>query len=405
MTRRWPTYALVGGAAVTLTAVVVAAVAVRSATGRYWIDLAVYRTSAAVAGRGDGAVYELVFGDNGAETGFTYPPFAALLLQPLAHVSMVVAVGAWTLASILALFAAVWVALRAAGVPAERRGVLALVATAAAVPMFAVLGHLQSGQIGVFLMLLVLVDLTTPMIKTSLKSLERIEGRLDQGGAPWWHGVGVGIAAGIKLTPLIFVVYLIAIGRIRAAATAMAAFLATAVVGLAWRPADSRWFWGGGLLTPSRVTGDPRTPLNQSLRGTIARLTDSADPGLAWLVVAALVGAAGIVVAARITRAGDPLLGLLACATTGLLVSPISWHHHWVWVVPALVVLGLRAWHARSRAGLAAVAGTWLVFVATTTWVLAGAWHGGPLYTNLYVLLGLAFLIALATPMIKASVK
>lgn len=358
-----------------------AAVAVHRGTGQFWWDLAAYRTGASAAAGGDGNLYDVaVRGTDGIELGFTYPPFAALLFQPLAYVGPDLAIAFWTFASVLALVAVVQVTLRSAAPTADRRMVPALVATVVALPIFAVSGHLQAGQVGLFLVLVVLVDLT---------------------GDPrrWWYGLGVGLAAGFKLTPLIFVVFLLATGRIRAAGTAVAGFLATIAVGFAWRPADSAQFWGGMLLDSSRVTGDPRTILNQSLHGALARLADSADVSTVWLPVAALVAVAGIVLAAWCVRRGEHLLGVLACAATGLLVSPVSWHHHWVWVVPALVLLVDRARSTGNRAGLAVAGAAWLVLVLTTAWVLVGIqgrdlhFRGlGLIYSNLYVLIGLAAL-------------
>lgn len=374
--------ALTGAALVALAALVaVGAVVVHRVTGRFWGDLAAYRTGASAAAAGDGDLYQVAFrGADGVELGFTYPPFAALLLQPLAHVGLDAAIGMWSLASVLALSAVVLVTLRAAGSATGPGAVPVLAGTLVALPTFAVSGHLQVGQVGLFLMLLVLLDLT---------------------GNPRrrWHGLGVGLAAGIKLTPLIFVVYLLATGRARAAGTALAGFVATIAIGFAWRPADSASFWGGTLVDTSRVTEDPRTVFNQSLHGALARLADSADVRPVWLPVAVLVAVAGIAVAAWCSRAGEDLLGVLACATTGVLVSPVSWHHHWVWCVPALVLLVERSRRARSRLGLAVAGLAWLVFVAGTTWVLATIQgrelhvHGwGLAYSNLYVLVGLAAL-------------
>ncbi|GAA3750142.1 hypothetical protein GCM10022225_38040 [Plantactinospora mayteni] len=359
--------------------VAAAALAVHHSTGSFWGDLATYHAGASAAASGDGGLYQAShLGTDGISLGFTYPPFAALLFQPLVPVGMTVAVGVWTFASVLALLAVVWVTLRAAGVPPERRALATLAGGAVTLPMFAVSGHLQAGQVGLFLMLLVLLDVTGDPRRR-------------------WSGLGVGIAAGIKLTPLVFVVYLLATGRFRAAGTAVAAFAGTVALGFAWRPEDSVRFWTGALFDTSRVTADPRTILNQSLAGALARLTDSADPRTGWLPVAALVAVLGMAVAVYCARAGEHLLGVLACATTGVLVSPVSWHHHWVWCVPALVLLAVRSWRGRSRLGLAATGLTWLVFVAGTSWVLAGL-HGwdlhfqgwGLLYSNLYVLVGLA---------------
>ncbi|MEV2238341.1 glycosyltransferase 87 family protein [Micromonospora sp. NPDC049891] len=356
-----------------------AAAAVHRTTGLFWGDFAVYQAGAAAAARGDGQLYEVAHrGTDGIVLGFTYPPFAALLLQPLAHVDPTVGVGIWLLASVVALSAVVGVTLRAAGVAASAGAVLT--GTVAMLPVFPVAGHLQVGQVGLFLMLIVLLDLM-------------------RGPGRRWHGLGVGIAAGVKLTPLIFVAYLLCTGRWRAAGVALAGFGATVGLGFAWRPADSARFWGGGLLDTARVTGDPRTVLNQSLHGALARLGDTADVRAVWLPVAALTAVAGLVIAARCVRAGAPLLGVIASATTGLLVSPVSWHHHWVWCVPALVLLVVRGRRAGHRPTVLLGAALWAGYVASAGWTVIGlrgtdlhfqGWE--LLHTNLYVLVGVAAL-------------
>ncbi|WP_433532932.1 glycosyltransferase 87 family protein [Micromonospora sp. CA-263727] len=359
--------------------VAAALVVVYRETGRFWGDLAVYRMGAVAAAGGDGKLYEVAYwGADGIALGFTYPPFAALLLQPLAYVDAATGIGIWSAASVAALSAVVWVALRAADAGAGAGPVL--VGTVAALPMFPVAGHLQVGQVGLFLMLVVLLDLAA-------------------GPDRRWHGLGVGIAAGIKLTPLIFVVYLLCLRRWRAAGVALAGFGATVGLGFAWRPVDSARFWGGGLLDTARVTGDPRTVLNQSLHGALARLGDTADVRAVWLPVAVLTAVAGIVVAVRCARAGEELLGGLAIATTGLLVSPVSWHHHWVWCVPALVLLVVRGRRAGSRRALVAGALLWVGYVASAAWILVGLrgedlhFRGGELLsTNMYVLVGVVAL-------------
>ncbi|MEU7998150.1 glycosyltransferase 87 family protein [Micromonospora sp. NPDC049060] len=384
--RRHPGPALPATALLLLPVLVTAAaVVVYRATGRFWGDLAAYRTGALAAAGGDGQLYDVAHrGADGIALGFTYPPFAALLLQPLAYVDTAVGVGLWTLASVVALSAVVRVALRAAGAGPPVRPGAVLAGTVAALPMFPVAGHLQVGQVGLFLMLIVLLDLTS-------------------GPANRWRGLGVGIAAGIKITPLIFVAYLLCTGRWRAAGVALAGFAATVGLGFAWRPSDSARFWGGGLLDTARVTDDPRTVLNQSLHGALARLGDVADARAVWLPVAALTAVAGIVVAARCARAGDELRGVLACATTGVLVSPVSWHHHWVWCVPALVLLAARARTRADRAAALAGALLWTLCVASVAWILVGlrgedlhfrGWE--LLHSNTYVLVGLVALGVLA---------
>ncbi|MGC5050956.1 glycosyltransferase 87 family protein [Micromonospora sp. DT48] len=357
----------------------VAAAAVHRTTGLFWGDFAVYQAGAAAATRGDGHLYEVTHqGTDGIVLGFTYPPFAAFLLQPIAYVDPSVGVGIWLLVSVVALSAVVGVTLRALGVAASAGAVLT--GTVALLPVFPVAGHLQVGQVGLFLMLIVLVDLL-------------------RGPGRRWHGLGVGIAAGVKLTPLIFVAYLVFTGRWRAAGVALAGFAATIGIGFAWRPQDSARFWGGGLLDTDRVTGDPRTVLNQSLHGALARLGDTADVRAVWLPLAAAVAVAGLVIAARCARAGEPLLGVLACAVTGLLVSPVSWHHHWVWCVPALTLLVVRGRRAGHRIAVLLGVALWAVLVLSAGWTVIGlrgtdlhfqGWE--LLHTNTYVLVGTAAL-------------
>ncbi|WFE30493.1 glycosyltransferase 87 family protein [Solwaraspora sp. WMMD791] len=364
-------------AAAIATGLAGAAAAVYQFTGRFWGDLGAYRAGAAAAATGDGNLYQAShLTPDGIALGFTYPPFAALLMQPLAVMSMPVAVATWTVASVVALVAVIGLVLRQVGTPDRHRPAATIGALVAALPVFAVAGHLQVGQVGLILMWLVLADL--------------VGGRHRR-----WHGLGVGIAAGIKLTPLIFIGLLVLTGRWRAAATALGGLTATVAIGFAWRPADSTWFFSGGLLDTDRVTGDPRTVLNQSLSGAVTRVMDDPAPGLVWWVLAAVVAVAGMAVAVGHHRRGDVLVAVLVCAATGLLISPVSWHHHWVWWVPALLLLAGHAWRHRHRGATATAAAVWVVLVASTSWVLAapGGWDlhftgPGLVYSNLYVLLG-----------------
>src|SRR5579859_446577 len=194
--------------------------------------------------------------------------------------------------------------------------------------------------------------------------------------------------------------------RIRAAVTAGATFAATIVVGLVLLPAQSRAFWlGGAFGNPSRV-GNPANPSDQSLSGAIARLAGGLDGVRAWWLAAALLtGLAGIAVAAWAHRRGHRLAGVVCCAVTGLLVSPFSWTHHWVWAVPLLIGLVTTAWRRRSRAwGLIAV----VVAVAFSGLVpLPGPGRPpSPVLLaagDLYVLCGLALLAGAALVLARES--
>jgi hypothetical protein len=218
-----------------------------------------------------------------------------------------------------------------------------------------------------------------------------------------WKGAGVGIAAGIKLIPLIFIPYLLLAGKFRQAAVASAAFAATVVIGFVFLPADSaKWWFNGLFINNASRTGFVGWVGNQSLRGLTARLIGSvAGSEHAWLVVAAAAAATGLGCAALLDRKGHGVAGILACGLTGLLVSPISWDHHWVWIVLGVAVAahyavramaasarratpglipGPTAWRrgaARARGWASSLPGWGFWALAAGMLVIYGAWPGG----------------------------
>ena len=243
--------------------------------------------------------------------------------------------------NIAALLAALWFTFGGLG---YRRGLTRLGATmltaAAVFWTEPVIRTLYLGQVNLVLMALIIWDLCQPDTRRS-------------GASRWWKGAAVGVAAGIKLVPLIFIPYLLLTRRFRAAAAACAAFAATVAAGFAVAPADSARWWLGGLFFNGGRTGFVGWEGNQSLRALLTRLAGSvagAEP--VWLAAALLTAVAGLACAALLDRAGHPLPGLLACALTGLLISPISWDHHWVWIVPGVAVAAAYAVRAmRAPAG------------------------------------------------------
>jgi alpha-1,2-mannosyltransferase len=349
---------------------------------------------------------------------FTYPPFAALAFTALSLASFPVLAKISVGVNIAALLATIWITLGALG---YRRGLARLgVTLLLAAPLLwtePVQRTLFLGQIEIVLMALVIWDLCQPDRR-------------------WWKGAGVGLAAGIKLVPLIFIPYLLLTRRFRAAAVASGTFALTIVAGFAVLPADSRKYWLGGLFVSGSRTGFVGWAGNQSLAGIITRLTGSvAGAQPAWLAAAAVTAVAGVGCAAILDRAGHRMVGLLTCALTGLLISPISWDHHWVWIVPATVTAAVYAVRARraairlATAGLAAgivvAFGAWpgflwsqpantggffegLIWVPPITnpevyfergdrpWYAEYHWHGLQLITgNLYVLTGMALFVLL----------
>ena len=314
---------------------------------------------------------------------FTYPPFAAVIFAVASVLPWTVLRWAMTLASLAALGISLWLTFGALGY--RGRAAVRLAATlgvsALALATEPVQQTLALGQVNLLLMLLIVADLLT-------------RGADSPGGRTrWWHGIGIGIAAGIKLTPLIFIPYLVLVRRYRQAATATVTFALTVLLGYAVLPRDSGRYWVHGLVFNANRIVFLGTRGNQSLRGVLTRLAGSVTAGTApWFAVAALVLVVGVVAAALLYRAGHPVPGMLACALTGLLVSPLSWDHHWVWVAPGLALLvhlgaqargAVRAWWWAAAAVLFAVFAAWPQF-----WDLAQAgltpaglfWYGPATY-------------------------
>ncbi|MEY9967573.1 alpha-1,2-mannosyltransferase [Streptacidiphilus sp. MAP12-16] len=321
----------------------------------------------------------------------TYPPFAALAFTGLAWIPVAPARALVTLGNVglLGLFALL--ACRLAGWPARRlQPAVAILAACFGVWLEPVWTTLNYGQINILLSVLVLWDLT----------------RSDSSRS---KGIAIGIAAGIKLTPGLFALYLLFTGRVRAALVAGAASLGTVLLGWLALPNDSMNFWTKDLFDTGRV-GKTWIVDNQSLRGALARLFHTADPG-AWAVVAtAAVGVLGLAVATACARRSSTApraeaWGVLCCAITGLLVSPISWSHHWVWCVPVIILLAAEASAENDRGGhrrmgrRTTLAVTVTAFTCQCLWVVPQSGDGAlhlpywemP-FAAVYPLAGLAFL-------------
>ena len=276
---------------------------------------------------------------------FTYTPFAAVAFALVSFIPWQVLPGISVAGNIAALLAALWFTFGWLGYRGLTRLGAALLAAAAVFWTEPVLRTIYLGQVNLVLMALIIWDLGQP-------------GTHRSGASRWWKGAGVGVAAGIKLVPLIFIPYLLLTRRFRTAAVAGAAFAATVLAGFVVAPADSARWWLGGLFFQGGRAGFVGWEGNQSLRGLLTRLAGSvAGAAPVWLAVALVTAAAGLACAALLDRAGHPLPGMLACALTGLLVSPISWDHHWVWIVPGVAVAAAYAVRAMRAPGARAPAG------------------------------------------------
>lgn len=311
------------------------------------IDARVYR-GGALAVRLDRPLYDApVYGI----WMFTYTPFAALLLLPLAWLSEEQSHLATNVVNVGCLLLLVGLSLRALNFRRDRRFWLAVVAFGIAVsvlePAHKTIWH---GQINLVLAVLVLGCLTLPL------------GR--------WRGIGVGLAAGIKLTPMFFVFYLALTRNWRAVATVVATFAATVAVGLAVLPGQAWRFWTSILGNTSRI-GPDDWPANQSVKGVLVRLGTLGvwdAPSWLWLPLGVVVGATGLWAALRAHRRGAVLLAVTVTGLTSCAVSPFSWGHHWVWVVPLLLIVIVQADDARGYNA------AWWWLAAAATVVLTFSW-------------------------------
>ncbi|MHB8219126.1 MAG: glycosyltransferase 87 family protein [Acidimicrobiales bacterium] len=296
--------------------------AVHLATDALQLDLAVYLLGAHHLA--DGQLYVASL-PTAPHLPFTYPPFAALGFTPLTLVSERTAQVVWSLVNVASVFAMLWLTLRMVrpSLDRRRRMLWALLLMAPAVWMEPVSLTLSFGQVNLVLAVLVLADLTATL---------RV-GRFTLPG-----GVLVGVAAAVKLTPLIFIPYLLLVRRFREAWTAIGTFAGCAALMTVIDPRVSWSYWTKYATDVARIGGVCYIS-NQSLRAVADRLDHRLIAGLPITAASGVVLVAGVLLAAWAYRVSSPFLGLLVCATTGLIVSPITWAHHMVWIVPVLIWL------------------------------------------------------------------
>jgi alpha-1,2-mannosyltransferase len=174
----------------------------------------------------------------------------------------------------------------------------------------------------------------------------------------WWKGALIGIGTGLKLTPGLFIVYLVLTRRFRAAAVATGSFALTAAIGFLALPEQSRQFWTPETLGSLSTRIDPSDLQNQSINGALLRALEPDTARHVWLVAAALVAAVGLALTVGLHRRYGEFAGMLSAALVSLLISPISWTHYWIWMVPAVAGLGrLAVTHRSVRSAAALLAG------------------------------------------------
>ncbi|QKT13658.1 glycosyltransferase 87 family protein [Rhodococcus sp. W8901] len=324
---------------------------------------------------------------------YTYTPFSTLMFIPFGFLPGGIDKYIWMGANVLLLVAIVALCWRMLGYLVTRRviAVSALLAVACAF-LEPVRTTLFYGQINLVLMALVLWDVS-------------------RGENSKLKGVGVGIAAGIKLTPAYFVLYYLVLRRWRAAAVAAATFVVTFVGSWVVLPKDSWQYWTETFFDSTRIADDSH-PANQSLRGAITRLAGGPVPTWVWLLCAAAVVAVSMWVVVRLHRGGERLLAVTVAGLTAAVVSPFTWSHHWVWFVPLMVYLVHRAltnaWWWASVIALFGIAGSWAYrfpddTVVVGLYLFPPNWIAWDIVVNLYVLIYAAVLIGAAVVAFRGS--
>ncbi len=340
-----------------MSACAAASVSLYLAFTKYQVDMAVYLMGGQHARRAD--LYAVHIAGR-PFLSFTYPPFAAVVFSPLSQMLALRAAQAlWAVLNLALLFALITLSLRVVRPNVQRPtlvrwGLLAMAPALALEPVFRTVGL---GQINLVLCVLVLFD---------------VAGSRRLGPVTVPLGVMTGIAGAIKLTPLIFLAHLLFTRRQRGALNGLTAFGACTVGALVLDPHASLEYWTKDVFHASRA-GALFGVSDQNIYSALSRLTHAPVSGGVLWAVTIPVAVTGLVIAASAHRRLSPMAGVLACAAVGLLVSPITWSHHLVWVVPAIVWLAF-AEDAPSRGVRRALAAAVLFWAAPIWWAPTTWW-------------------------------
>jgi alpha-1,2-mannosyltransferase len=293
----------------------------------------------------------------GLNLPFTYPPLAAIVFCPFAWLGLPAASVTITLITLALLIVStmivltqldVWSTAQLVPGPAwlRRWWLTALIVAAAAIWFEPIKSNFAFGQINVVLMTLVIADCVPRR-------------------TPWPRGLLLGLGIALKLTPAVFLLYFLLRRDRRAMLISMASCLAATLAGfvLTWR--DSWEYWSDTVHNTDRI-GAATLNTNQNVAGALARLGLSEhERFLPWVAACLLVLALTVWATRRVLRAGETTLAVICVALFGLVVSPVSWSHHWVWMLPTVVVTAVLA-RRRRNVALAAVSAAGVALMVWT---------------------------------------
>ncbi len=318
----------------------------------YRIDIDVYRMGGRAWLDGqplytDGVLFPT---RSGLNLPFTYPPLAAIVFSPFAMMPLPVATAVITAVTLVLLIVSVtmvltsldvWPTSVAAPGPAwwRRAWVAAAVVTPTVIAFEPIRSNFSFGQINVVLMALVIADCLPRHTR-------------------WPRGLLLGFAIALKLTPAVFVLFFLLRRDTRAIATTAVSLAGATLLAVVLARSDSLEYWTHTVRNTDRI-GGATLNTNQNIAGALARIGLSApERTTVWLIGSVLVLALALLAARRALRADQPALALICIALFGLVVSPVSWSHHWVWALPAVVVAAVLSYRQRSvTMGVLAVVG------------------------------------------------
>ena len=288
----------------------------------------------------------------GLNLPFTYPPLAAVFFAPFAWLGMPAASVTITLITLALLLVStmivltgldVWTTSRVVPGPAwlRRWWLTALIVAWATLYLEPIKANFAFGQINVVLMTLVIAECVPRR-------------------TPWPRGLLLGLGIALKLTPAVFLLYFLLRRDRRAVLTSLASVVAAIAAGFALAWQDSWEYWTHTVRNTDRI-GSASLNTNQNIAGTLARLgLDEHQRFLPWVLACFLVLALTVWAARRALRADEPVAAVICIALFGLAVSPVSWSHHWVWMLPTVLVTSVLAWRqAQHCAGVSSARPGW----------------------------------------------